>query len=75
MPEIRNEVKVFRTKYICDKCLEGEMVFDGRSTLSIPPSHHHTCTKCDNKKYIDRVKYPDIVYEDICDCPGDVCLT
>ena len=60
--EIKTEVKTFLVKMICDKCGEGEMIFNGFTKTSNPPWHVHKCNKCGNIEDY-RTYYPKQVNE------------
>ncbi|MGQ7108381.1 hypothetical protein ACUN13_29580 [Bacillus cereus group sp. Bce041] len=65
--ETNFEVKVVGVKYTCDKCKEGEMIYQagiGTMLLTSPPQFEHTCTNCEFKQNLSK-KYPTIEYKGV----------
>jgi hypothetical protein len=53
-----------RVRYVCDKCLEGDMRPTGETLLSDPPKFPHVCEACGHKGLFC-VIYPHIRYEEV----------
>lgn len=62
MPEFETPKQVVSVDYICDKCGEGTMVFEGIILMSYPPRYPHICNSCSHSQTF-KVKYPTIVYK------------
>lgn len=62
--EIKEEVKTYRVKLMCDtKDCTGEMLPDGRCLMSNPPQYPHVCNVCGNTDNVFGKKYPYTVCE------------
>jgi len=60
MPKIKRRVTTYMIRYTCDKCGDGEMVWDGLGEKDIPgprPVRIHYCDGCGEVAALDRV-YP-----------------
>lgn len=64
--EIKNEVKVFKIKMICEDCIPYGAEYLPTNTISFsnPPKYEHKCNRCGDIKIFDCV-YPKIVYTEI----------
>jgi uncharacterized Zn finger protein len=61
MPEIMTRLIPVRVDYVCDKCGEGNMKWDGYELLSMPPRYMHECDKCGCSE-TSLIKYPRTKY-------------
>jgi hypothetical protein len=58
------EIKSYRVKMICDKCLEGEMIAYGYALICHPPKYPHRCKECGYEE-IYTTNYPTTRFEEV----------
>jgi len=57
----REEVRTFKERLICERCM-GEFLATGECLTSHPPFYRHRCSSCGDTVLMDE-EYPRIVYE------------
>lgn len=60
--EVKEEVKTYQIKMICNRCKQGEMVPTGMAFTSLPSQFEHRCNCCGYKETYKTI-YPAIRYE------------
>lgn len=62
MKEIEYPVEIVKVRCFCN--CGGEMVFTGRTLMSIPPQYPHKCNQCEKEEIVSDIIYPEIRYKE-----------